>query len=43
MAKDFSTELDELISKHKALGADIEEMAADMQSAADGLYAEATD
>jgi len=33
----FSVELDDLISKWKALGADVGEMSADLQGAADGL------
>jgi len=40
MGKDFSTELDDLISAHKARGYDLGEMIADLQGALDGLSEE---
>lgn len=40
---DFATDLDNLIGQHKALGADVGEMAADLEAAAEGLNAEASD
>ena len=40
---DFATELDDLITKHRQAGGDLDEMIADMSGAIDGLQAELDD